>query len=234
MWDERGPFARRHHRTININIDPSALGHPALHEVAMQADARLALDDLLAALGATPAASAMPAGCAGMRAVRASYEAQAGRDGRATRTEVMHPAALAKAIADALPADALAVLRRRPHHLLEQRLHAGARGAHALPRARHEPPRLRPALCACRCSCSTRAAPVFNITGDGSFGFTLNELDTARRAGLPVVTHHPQQRGLGHHPRGPEDAARLRVRAPASKAPTTPPSRAASAASARP
>ena len=30
--------------------------------------------------------------------------------------------------------------------------------------------------------------PVFNITGDGSFGFTLNELDTARRAGLPVVS----------------------------------------------
>ena len=30
--------------------------------------------------------------------------------------------------------------------------------------------------------------PVFNITGDGSFGFTVNELDTARRHGLPVVT----------------------------------------------
>ena len=27
-----------------------------------------------------------------------------------------------------------------------------------------------------------------NITGDGSFGFTLNELDTARRARLPVLT----------------------------------------------
>jgi acetolactate synthase-1/2/3 large subunit len=29
---------------------------------------------------------------------------------------------------------------------------------------------------------------VFNLTGDGSFGFTLQELDTARRHGLPVVT----------------------------------------------
>ena len=30
--------------------------------------------------------------------------------------------------------------------------------------------------------------PVFNITGDGSFGFTLQELDTARRYRLPVIT----------------------------------------------
>jgi acetolactate synthase-1/2/3 large subunit len=30
--------------------------------------------------------------------------------------------------------------------------------------------------------------PVFHITGDGSFGFTLQELDTARRHGLPVIT----------------------------------------------
>jgi acyl-CoA reductase-like NAD-dependent aldehyde dehydrogenase len=30
--------------------------------------------------------------------------------------------------------------------------------------------------------------PVVQIAGDGSFGFTMNELDTARRYGLPVVT----------------------------------------------
>ena len=29
--------------------------------------------------------------------------------------------------------------------------------------------------------------PIFNITGDGSFGFTLQELDTARRYALPVI-----------------------------------------------
>ena len=96
------------------------------HEVAMQADAGLALEDLLAALDVEPANSApMPAGspaCA--RCAPATRPGS--RRWRANRPEVMHPAALAKAIADALPADALAVYRRRPHHLLEQRLHARA------------------------------------------------------------------------------------------------------------
>ena len=73
MWDDQGPFARRHHRLININIDPSALGHPAVHAVAMVADARRALVDLLEALGHAPPAT--EAGwLASVRAVRARYD----------------------------------------------------------------------------------------------------------------------------------------------------------------
>ena len=53
LWDERGPLARPHHRIVNINIDPMALGGAVPHEVGMWADARSALADLLPALRAS-------------------------------------------------------------------------------------------------------------------------------------------------------------------------------------
>jgi thiamine pyrophosphate-dependent acetolactate synthase large subunit-like protein len=100
---------------------------------------------------------------------------------------VMHPAALAKAVADALPVNALAVfdgghttfwsndftpvsqVRTRFHEPGMSHLGFGLPFAMAL-QLQHP------------------ARAVINITGDGSFGFTLNELDTARRARLPVLT----------------------------------------------
>lgn len=189
MWDDRGALARRHHRTVSINIDPSALGHPALHEVAMQADARLALDDLLAALGDAAPAHVEAGWREGIRALRGQHEARLAA--MAAEPEVpgqpMHPAALARAIADALPPDALAVfdgghttfwsndftpvgeVRTRFHE--PGMSHLGFGLPYAISLQLQQPGR-----------------PVVNITGDGSFGFTLNELDTARRAGTPVVT----------------------------------------------
>ncbi len=186
MWDDRGPFARRHHRTISINIDPSALGHPALHEVAMQADAGLALQDLLVELGDTPFDALERGWLGSVREVRARYD-----DKLATMAAdpdpVMHPAALATAIAAAMPADALAVfdgghttfwsndltpvddVRTRFHE--PGMSHLGFGLPYAIALQLQQPGR-----------------PVVNITGDGSFGFTLNELDTARRAGAPVLT----------------------------------------------
>src|SRR5690606_17870723 len=96
---------------ININIDPSALGHPVMHEVAIQADARLALEDLCAMLDEDTSLAVGSDWLAGLRAVRAGYNEklatlarQRGDDGAA-----MHPAALAQAIGAALPEDALAV-----------------------------------------------------------------------------------------------------------------------------
>ncbi len=186
MWDEMGPLARRHHRLININIDPSALGAPALHEVAMVADAGAALADLLAAMGHAPQIACESDWLARMRGVRATYDAGLRAMAREAH-DVMHPAALAQAIAEAMPADALAVydgghttfwsndftpvldVRTRFHEPGMSHLGFG------LP-------------CAMALQLQHPGRPVVNITGDGSFGFTLNELDTARRYKLPVIT----------------------------------------------
>ena len=99
----------------------------------------------------------------------------------------MHPAALAAAIGDVLPADALVTFDGGHTSFWSNDLTP----AHA-PRTRfHEPGMSQlgfglPAALALQALHPGR--PVVNITGDGSFGFTLQELDTARREGLPVVT----------------------------------------------
>ena len=189
MWDERGALARRHHRLININIDPSALGQAAAHEVAMQADAGEALRDLLAALGDGAlggAALGDPAWLAEVRGVRARHErklALMAADTEAT----MHPAALAKAVADALPAGALAVYDGGHTTFWSNDLTP----VHEVRTRFHEPGMAHlgyglPAAIALKSQFPDRA--VFNLTGDGAFGFTLNELDTARRYRLPVIT----------------------------------------------
>lgn len=185
MWDEQGPLVRRGQALVNVNIDPSALGQPALHTVALHADAREALTDLLAALRTRPT-QADPEWLPRLRERRADDEAQLHRmadDGQ----PVMHPAALARAIGEALPAEALVVYdgghtsfwsndltpvrepRTRFHDPGMSQLGFGLPYAIALQRM--EP-----------------ARPVLLVTGDGAFGFTLQELDTARREGLPVLT----------------------------------------------
>ena len=184
MWDERGALARRHHRLVNINIDPSALGQPAMHEVAMQADAGEALRDILDALG--DSATPDPAWLAEVRAVRKAYEEKLAIMVADTE-EVMHPAALARAVADAMPADALAVYDGGHTTFWSNDLTP----VHAVRTRFHEPGMSHlgfglPAAIALQSQFPERV--VLNLTGDGAFGFTLNELDTARRYRLAVIT----------------------------------------------
>lgn len=184
MWDEHGPLARRSHATVNINIDPAALGAPAFHDVALHADARMALIDLLAALPARPG-HADPDWLTGLRRIRLDHEARL--DAMAAEPgQPMHPASVAQAAARALPADALAVFDGghttfwsndfTPVHAVRTRFHdpgmsqLGFGLPYALALQWLHPGRT-----------------VVNLTGDGSFGFTLQELDTARRHGLPVI-----------------------------------------------
>jgi acetolactate synthase-1/2/3 large subunit len=71
---------------------------------------------------------------------------------------------------------------------------------------------------------------VVNVTGDGALGFTLAELDTARRHGLPVVTVIHDNAAWGVIRFGQARAGSSST--PPSRAPTTRPSRAPSAATA--
>lgn len=184
VWDADGALARPAHALVNINIDPSALGSPALHAVAMHADAKAALDDLQAALGDfTPATDSgwLPS----LRAARAAHVAQLATMAADTSLP-LHPAALATELGQALPDDALVVYdgghttfwsndltpvqapRTRFHEPGMSHLGFGLPYALALQG-------LHP------------GRPVVLVTGDGSFGFTMQELDTARRQRLPVV-----------------------------------------------
>jgi acetolactate synthase-1/2/3 large subunit len=186
LWDDQGPFVRRAQQHIHVDIDPSALGEPALHTLAMQADARAAATDLLAALGPEPVPSLDAQWLPRLRALRVAYERELAALGN-DDTRPMHPGALAREIGRALPRDALAVFDGghtsfwsndlTPTHDVRTRFHD-------------------PGMCqlgyglpfALALQLAHPGRPVFNITGDGSFGFTLQELDTARRYQLPVIT----------------------------------------------
>ena len=184
MWDEAGPLVRRKHRVININLDPSALGYPVMHEVAMQADANFALTDLLGKLKDN--VSSEEQWLPSLRALRKAYENRLA----SMNDEVdglMHPAALASAIGQALPLNARAVFDGghttfwsndlTPVYDVRTRLHEPGMShlGFGLPYAMS-------------LKLAHRDKPVFNITGDGSFGFTMNELDSARRHRLSVIT----------------------------------------------
>ncbi len=185
MWDELGPLVRRHHRVININIDPAALGAP-IHSVALQADAGLALADILDELDASANLLIDGEWLTRLRKARAAYEQKlldlagetfardasrgAGACHRCKRCRTMR-----------LPFTTAAT---QP---------SGATTSLLCARAARDS--MIPAWPSSASACPTRSSlqlqhpdkPIFNITGDGAFGFTLQELDTARRYELPVI-----------------------------------------------
>lgn len=185
MWDEAGPFARRTHRSISINIDPGALGEPVVHEVAMQADARAALDDVLSGLSDVRL-QVEPDWLTRMRALRNDYVALLD-EGASDTGAVMHPGALAREIGRALAQDTLVVFDGGHTSFWSNEFTQ----THEVRTRFHEPGMSHlgfglPYAMALKAAFPDR--PVAQITGDGSFGFTMNELDTARRHGLPVLS----------------------------------------------
>ena len=186
FWDGMAPAgaANPDQRLIHLDADPTMIGRLRSAAVALVGDARATLVPLLAAI---------PAGVADrdlrwrdeLRAEHLAYLAGLAELG-AGEAGIMHPAQLARALGLALPDDALVVYdgahtsfwsndltpvtasRTRFHDPGSGHLGFGVPYANAL--ALLEPDR-----------------PVIDITGDGAFGFSVAELDTAVRYGLSVV-----------------------------------------------
>jgi thiamine pyrophosphate-dependent acetolactate synthase large subunit-like protein len=187
LWDGMGPAGGDDpsRRLIHLDADPTMIGRVYPVAIGLAGDARVTLEALLARL--PDETTTDPTWRACLRAEHVDYVASLAQlgadDGDA---EVMHPAQLAAALGRALPDGALVVYdgahtsfwsndltpvtepRTRFHDPGSGHLGFGVPYAHAL--ALIKPDR-----------------PVLNITGDGAFGFTVAELDTAVRLGLRVV-----------------------------------------------
>jgi acetolactate synthase-1/2/3 large subunit len=192
LWNEHGAMVKRSQKLIHIDVNPATIGANAPVSVGICADAAVgicadaavALTELLKLLRPDRAQGSSE-WLAGLVAEYRHYHQQVARLSTASGTP-MHPAALAVSIAAQLPPDASVTydgghtsfwsneltpalaLRTRFHDPGMAQLGFGLPYALALKLVHPD-------------------QPVFNITGDGAFGFMLQEMDTARRYQLPVV-----------------------------------------------
>jgi thiamine pyrophosphate-dependent acetolactate synthase large subunit-like protein len=186
LWEGMAPGGAQNpaQRLIHLDREPTEIGRLRPAAVGLVGDARAVLEQLLEAIEAD-SGSAEPGWRAALRDEHLAYLSGLRTLG-AGETDPMHPAQLAAAVGAALPPGALVVYdgahtsfwsndltpvtepRTRFHDPGSGHLGFGVPYAHAL--ALLEPGR-----------------PVIDITGDGAFGFTVAELDTAVRYGLRVV-----------------------------------------------
>ncbi len=187
LWGKNGSLAQggEKQHIIHIDIDPSVIGKLNRVELGLQGDAKAILTDLIEALHSR---NINITERLWMRSLLDTYNQYRNVLNQMTQEEtpIMHPARLAKEIGDFLPKDALVVFdgghttfwsndftpieepRTRFHEPMNGQLGFGTPYAHAIKLLHPD-------------------RPVINITGDGSFGFTIQELDTARRYGIQVI-----------------------------------------------
>lgn len=184
LWDDGGALTKGGAQLININIDPMSLGANTPHALGIWADARSALADLLVALKDR----AVPDRSKWLARLRDIYVTYRGKLDRMNDDDgsIMHPARLGTALGKLLPADSLIAYDGGHTSFWSNDLTPAT-----VERTRFHEPGM------CQLGFGTPYAvalkllhpdrPVFNICGDGAFGFTLSELDTARRYGLPII-----------------------------------------------
>lgn len=185
LWGEHGTLINREAHVIHIDVDPNIIGKQLPINVGICADAKLALQALLAAIKSRVTAPIQREWLKELTATYAAYRKQLAQLA-SERSSVMHPAALAKEFAECLPADAL-VTFDGGHTTFWGNDFTPA----SAPRTRFNEPGMSQLGFGLPWAMALQlmhpARPVFNITGDGAFGFSMQELDTARRYGLPVI-----------------------------------------------
>ena len=187
LWDGSrpalsGPPAQR---VVHLDVDPSAAAGVLPAALVLAGDARETLGALVDAVGDAPVTA------------DASWRASLVADHRAHRrllfdgadepADAMHPAVLARELGDWLPEDALVAFDGGHTTFWSNDLTPALE-----PRTRFHDPGMAHLGFGLPYALALQAAfpgrTVVNVTGDGAFGFTLAELDTARRNRLPVVT----------------------------------------------
>jgi thiamine pyrophosphate-dependent acetolactate synthase large subunit-like protein len=186
MWPDGPPVwgGRPDQKLVHLDIDPAVMGRNLRVDVGLVGDARTILEQMLGHFG--PKAASLSAWSVDVLRTHALYRARLDALASAGDGPAMHPAAFAKAVGEVIGEDGLVVFdgghtsfwsndftpttapRSRFHDPGMAQLGFGTPFALAL---QHAFPGQR----------------VFNITGDGAFGFTLAELDTARRYGLNTI-----------------------------------------------
>ncbi len=173
-------------RILHLDSDPAVIGANYPTEVALVGDARLGLEALVASLGRR---GGQASGSDGAARAAAARQAKAEAVAALARSDErpIRPERLVAELQRVLPDDAVLVadpgtpcpylsayfeLRRPGRHFITNRAHgalgysmAAAMGAHY---GRPE-------------------AKVVAVMGDGSFGFTVGELETMARKGLPIT-----------------------------------------------
>lgn len=186
LWREGAPAIPADSKLIHIDIDEECLGCNVPASLPIQADAKAAL----AALGAELAHHAGASPSEWMEKLSGQYSAYCqqlhGMAGAPSAQNKPSPAGLALALNDLLPADAL-VAYDGGHTTF---WHNDLVSAPAV-RTRFHAPGLAQLGFGTAYAIALKAAfpdrTVVCTTGDGSFGFTIQELDTARRYNLPVI-----------------------------------------------
>jgi thiamine pyrophosphate-dependent acetolactate synthase large subunit-like protein len=184
LWDDGGALTKGDAQLININIDPLSLGANTPHALGIWADAASALEDLIEAIADRTIADTS-GWLTHLRGSHAGYQSKLA-DMSKDEGAIMHPARLGTALGRLLPQDALIAYDGGHTSFWSNDLTPAT-----MERTRfHEPGMCQlgfgtPYAVALKLLHPDRS--VFNICGDGAFGFTLSELDTARRYGLPII-----------------------------------------------